>query len=128
MALLFISSIINDALRSRTNNIYCIHPLRYNQAIKDTDSATSLSVCVFLLQRYAVVPRVSKILIAKTWLLTTSRAPSQQRLRSIANCSTMYFATQHILFGTRNFSFTARFSANYRHKNTSSRLIHPPPT
>jgi hypothetical protein len=28
----------------------------------------------------------------------------------------MYFATQHILFGTRNFSSTARFSANYRPK------------
>jgi len=66
MALLFISRIINDAVCSRTNNIYRIHPLRYNLAIKDTDSATSLSVYVFLLLRYAVVPRVSKILIAKT--------------------------------------------------------------
>lgn len=66
MALLFISSIISVALCCRTNNIFCIHPLPYNLAIKDTDSATSLSVYVFLLQRYAVVPRVSKIAIAKT--------------------------------------------------------------
>ena len=66
MARIFISSIISAALCCRTNNIDCIHPLPYNQAIKDTDTATSLSVHVFLLQRYAVVPRVSKIIIAKT--------------------------------------------------------------